>query len=86
MINAILKLLGGAFGTSAILVGIVFFTVGLGLLFLGLMTAIFGEFHGRFPALIELPLAAVFLFLGYGAFRLGWKTLRSTQRRPDSLT
>ena len=46
-------------------------------LVLGVVTLVFGEFHGRAPAFIELPIAGFLIFGGYRTVYLGWSTALS---------
>jgi hypothetical protein len=84
--NVLRKLLGGAFGTVVLVVGVLLLVVGLASLALGLYVLVVGEFHGRGSAIFYLPVGALFSFVGYGATRLGWETIRKTTHQARTTT
>jgi hypothetical protein len=84
--NTLRRLLGGAFGTVVLIVGMLSLVVGLASLALGLYVLVVGEFHGRWSAIFYLPVGALFSFLGYGATRLGWDTIRKTTHDARTIT
>jgi hypothetical protein len=76
--------LGGYFGIVGVVVGAVFALIGVPMLVLGIFIARFGA--GHYPtwmALILLPVGAGFLFVGYGAVRLGWDAMKANPEKQE---
>ena len=81
MISALRKSLGTVFGVVTLIVGVLGFILGVAILIFGAFILIFGQ--GHYPpvmAVFILPVGGVLLFVGYGAIRLGWDTLKSSAR------